>query len=377
MATYRRGYVYLFFAALFAASIALALRPGGRSPRVAAETPNSPGIALSTTAGVKIGEPITVEDVTLFPIFADVQQDPGPITTLPAALSAGTAEVREQGAGPAPTTDPLGGGMQTGRGATVNTLVIENRGDVPIYVLAGTVVKGGQQDRQIGQDFVVGARSAVPVDAFCVEHGRWTVNREGTDTGGKFVASDQLAASSVRVAGQYGSNQSEVWAEVAKVNTANKKSAASGTLMASLDAEDVKAKREALARRIMDGLDQVASQPALVGVAHALDGKVRGVRWFASHALFTQFRDTLVNTAASDAITARSGSVAKAPPRVAADDVRRFVSEVDQAKVEERATRAKNVNDYKKAKAGFGSTTKYKPSAAAPMVPLSSDYAAH
>ena len=43
----------------------------------------------------------------------------------------------------------------------MNTLVIENKGDVPIYVLAGTVVKGGKQDRQIGQDFIIEGKKTV------------------------------------------------------------------------------------------------------------------------------------------------------------------------------------------------------------------------
>ncbi|MBK8998782.1 MAG: hypothetical protein IPM35_23920 [Myxococcales bacterium] len=50
--------------------------------------------------------------------------------------------------------------------------------------------------------------------------------------------------------------------------------------------------------------------------------------------------------------------------------------EIDRAKAEEKSTSAGNVNAYKKAKAGYGSSTTYKPKAAAAPVPLSSDYVA-
>ena len=59
--------------------------------------------------------------------------------------------------------------------------------------------RGGKQDRQIAQDFVIGAKETVDVQAFCVEHGRWNPERDGKSTGGSFSASGMLAPSSVRV----------------------------------------------------------------------------------------------------------------------------------------------------------------------------------
>ena len=136
--------------------------------------------------------------VTVFPILSSKQTDIGPIITLHSALAEHLAEVRELGpdevSRPEPTRED-GAVRQRAqllrqharlvgqsRGARVNTLVIENKGDVPIYVLAGTVVKGGNQDRQIAQDFLVAARTTVPIDAFCVEHGRWSSDRQGQPT---------------------------------------------------------------------------------------------------------------------------------------------------------------------------------------------------
>ena len=49
------------------------------------------------------------------------------------------AEVREVGASP-DVGSTEGRHTQRGGGPTVNTLVIANNGDTPIYVLAGTVV---------------------------------------------------------------------------------------------------------------------------------------------------------------------------------------------------------------------------------------------
>src|SRR5262245_40634645 len=104
---------------------------------------------------VRIGKPVAVENLTLFPVHGEQEAHPIELTTLDAALAAGDAEVRELNDG------------------EVRRLSIENKGKRAIYVLAGTVVKGGNQDRQIGQDVVIEQGTKVAVDAFCVEQGRW------------------------------------------------------------------------------------------------------------------------------------------------------------------------------------------------------------
>lgn len=380
MPTRSRTWVYAISAVLLAALVAFgarAFRGGGVPAGPARGSPARVG-HTEPGAGIRIGAPQLFESLALFAVFSDAHQDVGPMTSLPAALAEGTALVRELGSG-ANEGEEVGVQNRHGRGSgpTVNTLVIENTGKTPIYVLAGTVVKGGNQDRQIGQDFVVAARSTVPVDAFCVEHGRWNAEREGASTGGKFVTVDQLATSKVRVAGQYARNQSEVWAKVAEVNAENKKSASSGTLLATLDDETVRARRGALAKRMLGHLTRLAESERPVGIAWAVDGKVRGVRWFASPSLFELFRETLVNTAAADAISAESGTRATRPPPVSEKDVLSFIREIEAEQAEERATPADNVNEYKKAKAGYGSSTRIKAGPAAKPAPvLSKDYAA-
>jgi ARG/rhodanese/phosphatase superfamily protein len=56
----------------------------------------------------------------------------------------------------------------------VNELAIENLSKTDeVFVQAGDIVKGGQQDRVLAVDLIVASRSGkTPIDAFCVEHGR-------------------------------------------------------------------------------------------------------------------------------------------------------------------------------------------------------------
>src|SRR5205085_12614267 len=164
---------------------------------------------------------------------------------------------------------------ENGGGGTVNQLVIENKGAIPIFVLAGTVVKGGNQDRQIGQDFIIEPKKDTPVDAFCVEHGRWSGQRNGQVTAGRFDSSGVVATSKVRAAGQYKKSQSEVWSNVSSTNAAHGKASNSDTLMATIDDPTLVKERNALTAQIEATLAAVSPQDDLVGVAYAIDGDVR------------------------------------------------------------------------------------------------------
>jgi len=61
----------------------------------------------------------------------------------------------------------------------VNELAIRNLSNEDIYVQAGDIVRGGDQDRMISIDFIVPPRSGrMPISAFCVESGRWSKRGE-------------------------------------------------------------------------------------------------------------------------------------------------------------------------------------------------------
>jgi len=338
----------LVWIALVAVCVACGRRAHGDTPTGVADASQT-----QSSDGPAIGKPAMFDNLTVFPVTSKSQADIGPIASLDDALSKGTAVVREVGAETS----------RDGSGAQVNSLVIQNKGKVAVYVLAGTIVKGGKQDRQIGDDFVVGPGQTVPVDAFCVEHGRWTTERNGVATGGKFGTVGLLTESSVRSAAQYERNQSEVWSKVAAVNAANRKSASSGTLMATVDSGDVVAKRTALAQKVTAYVEGMQPAEDVVGLAYALDGKVRSVRWFANHKVFETFRSTLVSTAAQEAITSQSVAVASgrptasAPP-VPAEKVAQFVKDVATGKLKEhRDTAALNENDVRESSEGYSATT--------------------
>jgi len=333
----------------------------------------TPGVPLD--ADHTVGPPIVEGNLAVFPIYAKVMEDIGDFVALDVALEKGVAVVREVGADPAPAGAREAPQAQAyrGDGARVNTLVIENKGDVPILVLAGTVLKGGKQDRQIGQDFIIGKRQTVPVDAFCVEHGRWNATRDGVATGGSFKSLKTLAVSGVRQAGQYEQDQGQVWNQVGQINRATGNTTASDTLTASLDAPEAQAARARTGEKIHAFLSSAPMAERTVGLAYAVGGEVQGARFFIHHKLFVQYEDTLVGTAVVESFTQRAVARAAGKPDASGackpEEVASFVAGASRGKQVERTTQGDNVNAYQMSDGVYAAETKMKPASPAAVAP--------
>jgi len=156
--------------------------------------------------GWHLANPVSYENMTVFPIVAGRDSDTSAFATLDEALASGDAMVTEQGNYLRRTRNS---GAHPAGGAQVNELVLVNRGKRPLLLLAGEVVSGGKQDRIIGKDRIVpvGAEP-LPLDVFCVEHGRWT---GGSD---KFAAAKTIVKPSVREEAAFNQDQQKVWAAV-------------------------------------------------------------------------------------------------------------------------------------------------------------------
>jgi len=99
-------------------------------------------------------------------------------------------------------------GVWSGSGPAVNQLVLINQSKRPLLLLSGELVSGGKQDRIIAKDRIVAPGSdPLPLNVFCVEHGRWSA-------GAQFTAADIIVHPSVREQAAVKQKQTDVWASV-------------------------------------------------------------------------------------------------------------------------------------------------------------------
>src|SRR5258705_2080089 len=98
-------------------------------------------------------EPVSYENLTVFPVVSSSGYDTSAFLTLEDGLSNGEVTVREQGADAIyrnhDASPPV---AQNYGGPSVNQLVLGNHSKRPLLLLAGGLVSGGKQDRVIAKD---------------------------------------------------------------------------------------------------------------------------------------------------------------------------------------------------------------------------------
>jgi len=178
-------------------------------------SPGSPTPPPAPQNDWRLLDPITYENISIFPVVSSWNQDTREFLTLDEGLSTGEVIVSEQGAeGFARTRDGRPISIpHYNNGATVNQLVLVNRSKRPLLLLAGELVSGGKQDRIIGKDRIVPVGAPpLPLDVFCVEHGRWS-------SGAQFTAAKTMVHPSVREQAAVNQSQTEVWSAVRNGST--------------------------------------------------------------------------------------------------------------------------------------------------------------
>ena len=297
-------------AALLAA--AAALTP---APPAAAAQENGDG-----PAGYKISGPYTHKNLSVFLIHGrERTADAKTYLTLSEALTTKKVVVYET--------------------KSVNELAIENVSGEEVFVQSGDIVKGGQQDRMIGVDLIVPARSGkIKIAAFCVEQGRWT--KRGGEAATHFSSStDRAATRELKLAANKSRSQGEVWAEVAKTQSKLGKNVG-GSVAAPISASSYQLSMEnarvrATTEEYTNALAAVAAKhPDAVGYAFSINGKLNSADVYASPALFRKLWPGLLKSSAVEALAELQAG--KPAASVGADDVRAFISESEGGAATER-----------------------------------------
>ncbi len=281
-------------------------------------------------------KPVTHKNLSIYFVRGPSSSGPVPLT-LQEALAKGTVNVHETG--------------------QVNELVIENTGKNDVFVQAGDIVKGGKQDRVLTVSLLVPAGSGqVPIGAYCVEHGRWSPR--GAEDAMRFNSAEksvpsreaklamlapekprraadnrsilsepETARQTSRITNQRHhrgepaprSRQSEVWAQVAKIQSAlsanvnesvNSRVSAS-SLQLSLENQKLAETRA----RYIDTLKMAGVEHTdVVGVVIAINGRISSADVYPSNGLFKKMWPKLLEAAATEAISGNSESQAEAPP---------------------------------------------------------------
>jgi ARG/rhodanese/phosphatase superfamily protein len=305
--------------------------------------------AAPSSDPVRISGPVTHENLTVFFIHGTSAPGKAPLT-LEEALAKRAVEVRETG--------------------NVNQLEIENSGSEPVFIQAGDIVKGGQQDRTLMVSLLLPPKSGrIPIDSFCVEQGRWSARgKEDVKTfassSGHVPSRDMKIAMQApakaadpvtnaaagpsagrgqnvapRAADETSRKQRAVWDGVSRLqkNLADKVGApvaapeSASSLQLALENKKLvteqKSYVEAL-RKAGEASDDV------IGYVFAINGQISSGDVYPSNALFRKMWAKLLNAGATEAIGHRNETPAAAPPTVEA--VNGFLAGAEQGTKNEK-----------------------------------------
>jgi hypothetical protein len=293
---------------------------------------------VSPAPGYKVLEPIRHGNLTVFPVVAAKSYPTGEFMTLDEGLRSGDVIVTEAG-----NVQGLIRRHSTpvvrNEGAQVNRLVLVNNSKRPLLLLAGEIVSGGKQDRVIGKDRIVPAESdPVDLSVFCVEPGRWVATSNnfgaseamygGRSIGGPIHGNAPMALMvqpSVRAKAMAEKDQSQVWAEVRKQQSAMETvevSAGAAPVATELaqtssyakvnENAEVRKQVDAIAKPIEQNYQSLIRQLRdrnAVGVVVAVNGRIIWADVFASTDLLEKYWPKLVRSYASEAVVTRAKEV--------------------------------------------------------------------
>ncbi len=338
--------------------------------------------ALAQGATAQIGMPVSVDRVAA-PIvhenlgfyFIRGSSALGPVPlTLAEALARGGVIVHETG--------------------NVSQLQVENTGEHHVFIQAGDIVKGGQQDRVLTVSLLLPPKSGkLPIGAYCVEQGRWAAR--GKEDVKRFASAEKSVPSreaklamlapikpgaeppptaGARAVQQgpgrqprnpsqpeTGRRQGEVWANIGKIQdklAANlNASVASGlstsSLQLSLENEQLATARSAYTTAMLGAID---GNSDIIGLVVAINGRLSSAEVYPSNGLFTKMWPKLLDAGATEAIADRNKK-SEMMPTVA--QVLAFLDTADEAKaVEETKLDAGNARELKEGATSITVSTK-------------------
>ncbi|MFI5264438.1 MAG: ARPP-1 family domain-containing protein [Candidatus Kapaibacterium sp.] len=223
---------------------------------------------------------------------------------------------------------------------SVNELALENLSDnEAIFIQSGDIVKGGRQDRTLAFDMIVPPKSGkLPINSFCVEHGRWS--GRANESAGAFASSaDMIPSKGIKLAAKYKNSQGDVWDKVAIAEGMLSTNAAGGAVLApesstslqlSIENKHVRDTTNGYLKKLASAVD---GKDDAIGFVFFINGKLNSADVYGSHDLFLRLWKKLLKASSTEAV---SDLGEKNYPAASLDDFKTCIAETASAERSER-----------------------------------------
>jgi len=255
---------------------------------------------------IRVGEPRTFKNVTIFPLRLSPPWGHLEYRTLDESLSRGYIEILEE-------KDP-----------DVRSILVRNNSPHYVFLMAGESLAGGKQNRLVSEDVLLGPHGKpVRVPVYCIERGRWSPGKPQLGSGG-FVA-----PSSMRKMAREKASQRAMWDAVGGLLRETDSQSPDEDLGSVFRNDRVGEELGAFRREIRIPLRET------VGCVAVANGRIAASDIFTSPELFEKLWPKLLDSYVVDWIP-RHERFDRWPAPPSEEEVRRFLDRVFRASFRER-----------------------------------------
>ncbi len=229
---------------------------------------------------LQLGDPACDGGLTLVPVFGLFEGVPD-FVTLEEAIASRSLVVTE-----------------ISEGGAVPLLKAHNIGATGVLILDGEELAGAKQNRVLNTSVYIKPEQEIVIPVSCTEAGRWSYRTSSFGDSGYLaapairLAANESVTASVRLSGDYRSDQGRVWSEVSLLQARHKMSSPTSA------ARDVYEKQHDAMRRREASFTCL---PGQTGVLALWSGRVAGLDVVANDKAYAKLHGRLVRSYALDA----------------------------------------------------------------------------
>jgi hypothetical protein len=191
----------------------------------------------------------------------------------------------------------------------VNSLTVQNKTQDTIYLMAGDVIQGGNQDRLLAEDMIVPPRTITDIKVFCAEPNRWearpNVNSNPSPQSQQkqyaFTGYYNVASNEIRKIAKQDGDQQAIWDKIGEWTAHHDAVSPTGAYAALEDAEGFTTSRDQYLNFFKQQIKQLPDNT--IGIIAVSGDKVLGADIFNHPALFNKQFPSLLHAYVTDVIT--------------------------------------------------------------------------
>ena len=169
--------------------------------------------------------------------------------------------------------------------STVSTVIVKNNSVVPLILIDGEEIVGGDQNRIVNSTILVNAKSEMKIPVSCTEQGRWAYKSEFKQS--KYIANYNTRRAKEYASRNSGSFQNVIWSSINSLEVEN--DYASPTCAMEESYENLKTDHAKI-------IKEFHVESGQNGVLIIVNGEIKGFEIFLNPEIYREFHEKILKS---------------------------------------------------------------------------------